>query len=49
MSIINKKTPLQIKMFLWGGCQNDIISILSDKDYMSSIKNKIRAIETYKE
>jgi len=31
-----------------GGGQNDIITILSDRDYMSNIKDKIKVIENCK-
>jgi len=28
-----------------GGCQNDIITILSDREYMSNLRDKVRVIE----
>jgi len=31
-----------------GECQNDIITILSDRDYMSNLRDKVRVIEDCK-
>lgn len=42
-----KIPPYFRRDFCWGECQNDIITILSDREYMTNVKDKIKAIKIY--
>ena len=33
---------------MWGQCQNDIITVLYDQEYMEAVREKLKIIEAFK-